>query len=77
MTTPSVTKYDLRLAYIASLLVAFVMTAVSVAAIVEWDRVYPGIEAKMLPLFVGQDVLNLVVGLPILLGSWSSRVEAR
>jgi hypothetical protein len=32
------------------------------------------LEAKMLPLFVGQDALNLVVGLPILLGSlWLAR----
>jgi len=69
MTSPSVTKYDLRLAYIASLLVAVGMAAVSLAALVDWDRVYPGIEAKMLPLFVGQDALNLVVGLPILLGA--------
>ena len=69
MTSPSVTKYDLRLAYIASLLIAVVMTAVSLAGLVYWDRVYPGIEAKMLPLFVGQDALNLVVGLPVLLGS--------
>jgi hypothetical protein len=69
MTSPLVTKYDLRLAYIASLLVAVGMAAVSLAALVDWDRVYPGIEAKMLPLFVGQDALNLVVGLPILLGA--------
>ena len=69
MTSPSVTKYDLRLAYIASLLVAVGMTAVSLIALVDWNHVYPGIEAKMLPLFVGQDALNLVVGLPILLGS--------
>jgi len=69
MTSPSVTKYDLGLAYIASLLVAVGMAAVSLAALVDWDRVYPGIEAKMLPLFVGQDALNLVVGLPILLGA--------
>lgn len=63
------TRYDLKLAYAASLLVAAVMTIVSVAGLVEWARVYPGIEAKMLPLFVGQDALNVVVGLPILLGS--------
>ena len=69
MTSPSVTKYDLRLAYIASMVVAVGMAAVSLAALVGWDRVYPGIEAKMLPLFVGQDALNLVVGLPILLGA--------
>jgi hypothetical protein len=65
------TRYDLNLAYAASLLVAIVMTIVSVAGLVDWGRVYPAIEAKMLPLFVGQDALNIVVGLPILLGSMS------
>jgi hypothetical protein len=68
------TRYDLKLAYAASLLVASVMTIVSVAGLVDWRRVYPAIEAKMLPLFVGQDALNIVVGLPILLGSmWLAR----
>ena len=52
MTSPSVAKYDLRLPYIASLLVAVGMTAVSLAALVDWVRVSPGIEAKMLPLFI-------------------------
>lgn len=68
------TKYDLKLAYAASMLVAIVMTIVSVAGLIDLDRVYPGIETKMLPLFVGQDALNIVVGLPILLGSmWLAR----
>jgi hypothetical protein len=68
------TTRDLTLAYVVSLVVAVVMTIASVAALVDWDRIYPGIESSLLPLFVGQDALNLVVGLPILLGSmWLTR----
>jgi hypothetical protein len=64
----------LRLAYLASILVAIVMTVVSVAALLDWRLVYPGIETKMLPLFVGQDALNLIIALPTLLGSmWLAR----
>jgi hypothetical protein len=64
----------LRLAYLSSMLVAIVMTIVSVVALLDWDRVYPGSEAKLLPLFVGQDALNLIVALPILLGCmWLAR----
>jgi hypothetical protein len=67
-------RRDLTLAYIASLLVALVMTVASVAALVDWGWVYPGIEPKMLPLFVGQDALNIIVALPALLGSmWLAR----
>jgi hypothetical protein len=62
-------KHDLKLAYIASFVVAFVMTVASVAGIVSSSTVYPAIESKLLPLFVGQDVLNIVVGLPMLLGA--------
>jgi len=65
---------SLRLGYLVSILVAILMTIVSAAALLDWGRVYPGIEAKMLPLFVGQDALNLIVGLPLLLGSmWLAR----
>jgi hypothetical protein len=74
MTITSVHRYDLRLAYLASLAVAIVMTIVSVVPLLDWNLVYPGIETKMLPLFVGQDVLNLILALPILLGSmWLAR----
>src|SRR5688572_11308289 len=61
-------------ASIASIVVAALMTLVSVAGLADWGRVYPGVEASMLALFVGQDALNLVVGLPILVGSmWLAR----
>src|SRR5688500_803745 len=72
-TAPFVTR-DLTLAYVVSLVVAVVMTIASVAALVDWNRIYPDAESTLLPLFVGQDALNLIVGLPILLGSmWLSR----
>ena len=65
---------NLKFAYVASIFIAVVMTIVSVAGLLLWSRVYPGIEPKMLPLFVGQDALNLLVGLPLLLGSaWLAR----
>ena len=59
----------LTIAYRASLVVAATMTVASLAGLVSWSAMYPGLEAKDLPLFVGQDALNLIVGLPLLLGS--------
>jgi hypothetical protein len=65
---------SLGLAYIGSIVVAVLMTIASVAGLVDWNRTYPGVDAALLPLFVGQDALNLLVGLPILLGSmWLAR----
>jgi hypothetical protein len=73
----AVLKYlqrSLGLAYIGSIVVAVLMTIASLAGLVDWNRTYPGVDAALLPLFVGQDALNLVVGLPILFGSmWLAR----
>ncbi|MEO8285996.1 MAG: hypothetical protein ABI670_06135 [Chloroflexota bacterium] len=67
-------KGNLTLAYLVSSVIAFIMTVASVAGLFDGPSVYPGLEAKMLPLFVGQDALNLIVGLPMLLGSmWLAR----
>src|SRR4051812_40072509 len=67
-------KRDLTLAYLVSLIIVLVMTVTSVAGLLNGTGIYPGIEAKLLPLFVGQDALNVVVGLPMLLGSmWLAR----
>ena len=67
-------KNNLTLAYLLSLVIAFVMTIASLAGLLYGPSIYPGLEAKMLPLFVGQDALNLVVALPMLLGSmWLAR----
>jgi hypothetical protein len=65
---------SLGLAYIGSIVVAVLMTVASVAGLVDSDRTYPGVDVALLPLFVGQDALNLLVGLPILFGSmWLAR----
>lgn len=65
---------DLRLAYILSLLIAAVMTVASVAGLAVGATIYPGVEPTLFPLFVGQDALNLIVGVPLLLGSmWLAR----
>jgi hypothetical protein len=67
-------KRDLMLPYLVSLVIALIMAVVSIAGLLYGTGIYPGLEAKMLPLFVGQDALNLVVGLPMLLGSmWLAR----
>lgn len=68
------TRRSLGPAYIVSIVVAVLMTIASVAGLADWARTYPGVDATLLPLFVGQDALNLVVGLPILAGSmWLAR----
>jgi hypothetical protein len=66
---PTLTRYDLKLAYALSLLIALVMAGLSAAALSDGVRVYVGAPLDLLPLFIGQDALNLVVGLPILLGA--------
>jgi hypothetical protein len=62
-------RHDLRLAYLVSAIVAVLMTVVSVVPLFDWRLVYPAMEPKLLPLFLGQDALNLVVGLPLLVGA--------
>lgn len=65
---------DLTLAYTVSLLVAALMTITSVAGLLLGAAVLYDVDAKLLPAFVGQDALNLLVGLPLLLGSmWLTR----
>jgi hypothetical protein len=74
MTPTRLITRDLRLAYLLSAGVALVMTIVSAAGVIDWGRVYSGIDPSLLVLFVGQDALNLIVALPILLGSmWLAR----
>ncbi|MBN1581387.1 MAG: hypothetical protein JXA89_11860 [Anaerolineae bacterium] len=63
---------DLKLAYIVSLIIALLMTVVSVAGLLFPSRIYPTDE--LLESFVANDVVNLLVGLPVLLGSmWFAR----
>jgi hypothetical protein len=59
--------------YVASLLVAALMAIASVAGLLFGGALY-GDRTALLPAFLGQDLLNLVVGLPLLLGSmWLTR----
>ena len=58
---------DLRLAYILSLAVAILMTAASLAGLLFPEALYPGEDLST--AFVPNDVVNLCLGLPILLGS--------
>jgi hypothetical protein len=67
-------RRDLTLAYVASLVVALIMSVASIAGLTSAARVYAGIDLSFTALFMGQDALNLVVALPILLGAmWLSR----
>lgn len=63
---------DITLVYVFSLLVALVMTAVSAAGLIFRSDVYP--TEQLQQSFVANDVVNLVIGLPVLLGStWAAR----
>jgi hypothetical protein len=62
-------RHDLGPAYLVSGLVAVVMTIVSVVPLLDSRLVYSAMEPKLLALFLGQDALNLVVGLPLLVGA--------
>jgi len=63
------TTRDLSLAYLASIVVAVLMTVASAVGLISGPSIYAGPDAKLLPLFIGQDALNIFVGLPVLLGS--------
>ncbi|MFQ5864756.1 MAG: hypothetical protein ACE5IW_05950 [bacterium] len=63
---------SLTLAYVTSIIVAMIMTLASAVGILYRSVIYPTEELSV--GFVSTDVLNLVVGLPILLGSmWLTR----
>ena len=58
---------NLKLTYAFSLIIAILMAAASVAGLVYRTIIYPTDE--LLRTFVSNDVVNLFIGLPILLGS--------
>jgi hypothetical protein len=63
---------DLAPAYALSLAIALVMTVASVAGLLYRSAIYPTDE--LLRSFVANDVVNLIIGVPILLGSlWYAR----
>lgn len=62
----------LTLSYVFSLVVALIMTIASAAGLLYPTRLYPTDE--LLQSFMANDVVNLFIGLPILLGSmWLAR----
>jgi len=58
---------DLTLAYVLSLVVALLMAVASAAGLLYKTNIYP--TEELLKTFVSNDVVNLLMGLPILLGS--------
>lgn len=63
---------NVRLDSVLSLVVAVLMTLVSVAGFISPSTIYPTDEQRY--TFLANDVINLVIGLPILLGSiWLTR----
>jgi len=65
-------RRDLALIYVASLITATLMAAVSIAGLLYHTAIYP--TEALRRAFMSNDVVNLLVGLPILLGSmWLTR----
>ena len=63
---------NLKAAYALSLVVAFLMTAVSLGGLLFTSDIY--LTDELTTMLVPNDVVNLVIGLPILLGSmWLAR----
>jgi len=60
-------RHDLALTYVLSLIIAILMAAASVAGLLYRTVIYPTDE--LLRSFMPNDVVNLFIGLPILLGS--------
>jgi len=64
--------HDLGLAYAISLLIAVIMAVASLIGIVYPTAIYP--TAELLQWFMPNDLINLFIGVPILLGSlWLAR----
>ncbi len=59
--------HSLKLAYLLSLLIAVLTAAASITGILYPDDIYPTDELQQ--SFLANDVVNLIIGLPILLGS--------
>jgi hypothetical protein len=67
-------KRDLKLIYALSLVVAFLIPAVSIIGLVYGAAGLYGDEQEIIEWFRGWDTANLIVGLPILVGSmWLAR----
>jgi hypothetical protein len=67
-------KRDLRLAYLVSLVIAVLVAVASVAGLVFGSAEPYGIVPRLVQVSRGGDATNIVVGLPVLLGSiWLAR----
>ena len=65
-------RRNLTAAYVSSSIIAVLVAAASIAGLVWRADVYPSEE--LVRAFLSNDVVNLVIGLPILLGSmWLAR----
>ncbi len=65
-------NYDLRWAYLISLLIALLTAVASLAAILLPDLIYP--TAELQRAFLANDIVNLFIGLPILfISMWLAR----
>lgn len=65
-------KYELKFAYLSTLIILLLMTTASVVGIINPDAIYPMVELQR--TFMPNDVVNLLIGVPILLGSlWLTR----
>jgi len=60
-------KRNLKLLYILSFIIASLMAIASIAGVLFRSRIYPTDE--LLSTFISNDVVNLLIGLPIILGS--------
>ncbi|NEZ66924.1 hypothetical protein D0962_29915 [Leptolyngbyaceae cyanobacterium CCMR0082] len=65
-------RYPLKLAYILSLIIALVVAITSITGVLYGTVIYP--TADLFQAFMPNDVVNLCLGIPILLGSmWLTR----
>ena len=65
-------RYDLKLGYLFSLLIAMLTAIASIASLLYPNDIYPTEELRQ--TFIANDIVNLFIGLPILLGSmWLAR----
>jgi len=71
-TSSSLLKSPLSAVFTLSIIVAALMTALSLAGLLFPMAIYPGEELRQ--SFIANDVVNLVIGLPVLLGAlWLAR----
>jgi hypothetical protein len=71
-TSTNLTTQNLKLSYALSLAIALLMTVVSLAGLFSQSSLYPSEELRR--SFVSNDLVNIFIGLPILLGSmWLTR----